>query len=121
MPIAGGLVSSPPYRGQQSQPATKMVSGKVAPMNQIYGIAADVLRGRQTGNVMGIVSLGAGVCGYLGPQMLGALRDWTGGFAAGWYMMAAIAAISVAEFAVLGKYSQSERQPRKLILAGPTS
>jgi MFS family permease len=89
--------------------------------NQIYGIAADVLRGRQTGNVMGIVSLGAGVCGYLGPQMLGALRDWTGGFAAGWYMMAMIAAISVAEFVFLGKYSQSETQRSQLILAGPTS
>jgi predicted MFS family arabinose efflux permease len=89
--------------------------------NQIYGIAADVLRGRQTGNVMGIVSLGAGVCGYLGPQMLGALRDWTGGFAAGWYMMAIIAAISVVEFVFLGKYSQSEMQPRKLTLARPAS
>ena len=87
--------------------------------NQIYGIAADVLSGRQTGNVMGIVSLGAGVCGYLGPQMLGALRDWTGGFAAGWCMMAAIASISVAEFVVLGKYSHRETQPRKLMLAGP--
>jgi predicted MFS family arabinose efflux permease len=86
--------------------------------NQIYGIAADVLRGRQTGNVMGIVSLGAGVCGYLGPQMLGALRDWTGGFAAGWYMMAGIAAVSVAEFVILGRWGQREKQLRKLSLAG---
>ena len=69
--------------------------------NQIYGIAADVLRGRQTGNVMGIVSLGAGVCGYLGPQMLGALRDWTGGFSAGWYMMAGITAVTVLEMLLL--------------------
>jgi predicted MFS family arabinose efflux permease len=89
--------------------------------NQIYGIAADVLRGRQTGNVMGIVSLGAGVCGYLGPQMLGALRDWTGRFAAGWYMMAAIAAISVVEFAVLGRYGQREKQLQNLSLAGRAS
>jgi nitrate/nitrite transporter NarK len=86
--------------------------------NQIYGIAADVLRGRQTGNVMGIVSLGAGVCGYLGPQMLGALRDWTGKFAAGWYMMAAIAAMSVAEFVVLGRYGRREKQLRDVSLAG---
>jgi predicted MFS family arabinose efflux permease len=86
--------------------------------NQIYGIAADVLRGRQTGNVMGIVSLGAGACGYLGPQMLGALRDWTGGFAAGWYMMATIAAISVVEFVVLGAYGQRKNQLRKMSLAG---
>jgi predicted MFS family arabinose efflux permease len=89
--------------------------------NQIYGIAADVLRGRQTGNVMGIVSLGAGVCGYLGPQMLGALRDWTGEFAAGWYMMAAIAAISVAEFVVLGRYGRKEKQLSSVSLAGRTS
>lgn len=86
--------------------------------NQIYGIAADVLRGRQTGNVMGIVSLGAGVCGYLGPQMLGALRDWTGSFAAGWYMMATIAAISVVEFVVLGAYGRRKNQLRKMSLAG---
>jgi MFS transporter, NNP family, nitrate/nitrite transporter len=86
--------------------------------NQIYGIAADVLRGRQTGNVMGIVSLGAGVCGYLGPQMLGALRDWTGRFAAGWYMMATIAAISVVEFVILGAYGQRENQLRKMSLSG---
>ena len=71
--------------------------------NQIYGIAADVLRGRQTGNVMGIVSLGAGVCGYLGPQMLGALRDWTGGFSAGWYTMAGISAVTVLEMLLLSK------------------
>jgi NNP family nitrate/nitrite transporter-like MFS transporter len=89
--------------------------------NQIYGISADVLHGRQTGNVMGIVSLGAGVCGYLGPQMLGALRDWTGGFAAGWYMMAAIAAISVAEFAIIGKHSHSQKRSRKLTPVEPTS
>jgi predicted MFS family arabinose efflux permease len=88
--------------------------------NQIYGIAADVLRGRQTGNVMGIVSLGAGVCGYLGPQMLGALRDWTGKFAAGWYMMAAIAAISVGEFVVLGRYGRREKQVPEVSLAGRT-
>jgi MFS family permease len=86
--------------------------------NQVYGIAADVLRGRQTGNVMGIISLGAGVCGYLGPQMLGALRDWTGGFAAGWYAMAGIAAASVAEFVILGKYGHTETQFQKLRLAG---
>jgi len=89
--------------------------------NQIYGIAADVLRGRQTGNVMGIVSLGAGVCGYLGPQMLGALRDWTGRFAAGWYMMAAIAAISVVEFVVLGRHGQREKQLQEPSLAGRSS
>ena len=89
--------------------------------NQVYGIAADVLRGRQTGNVMGIISLGAGVCGYLGPQMLGTLRDWTGGFAAGWYAMAGIAAASVVEFVILGRYGHRETQLQKLTLAGRAS
>jgi hypothetical protein len=57
--------------------------------NQLYGIAGTVTRGRETGNAIGVVSLGAGLFGYLGPQMLGILRDWTGGFAAGFYMVAA--------------------------------
>jgi cyanate permease len=37
---------------------------------------------------MGVVSLGAGLFGYFGPQMLGILRDRTGSFAAGSYMVA---------------------------------
>jgi NNP family nitrate/nitrite transporter-like MFS transporter len=37
---------------------------------------------------MGIVSLGAGLFGYFGPQMLGILRDSTGSFNAGFYMVA---------------------------------
>ena len=43
--------------------------------NQVYGMGADVLRGRETGPVMGIVSLGAGMFGFVGPQLLGSLRD----------------------------------------------
>ena len=58
--------------------------------NQVYGMGADVLRGRETGPVMGIVSLGAGMFGFVGPQLLGSLRDWTGGFNAGWCFMAAL-------------------------------
>ena len=42
----------------------------------------------ETGNAMGVVSLGAGLFGYFGPQMLGILRDWTGSFDAGFYMVA---------------------------------
>jgi predicted MFS family arabinose efflux permease len=57
-------------------------------VNQLYGIAGEVMRGRQTGNVMGVVSLGAGVFGYVGPQLFGALRDWTGGFRAGFVAVA---------------------------------
>ena len=73
--------------------------------NQVYGLGADVLRGRETGPVMGIVSLGAGVFGYVGPQLLGALRDWTGGFDAGWYAMAALAAVALVVVIALSRSS----------------
>jgi predicted MFS family arabinose efflux permease len=56
--------------------------------NQLYGLAGSVMPRGETGNAMGVVSLGAGLFGYFGPQMLGILRDWTGSFAAGFYMVA---------------------------------
>ncbi|HUQ53002.1 MAG TPA: MFS transporter, partial [Gammaproteobacteria bacterium] len=56
--------------------------------NQLYGLAGSLLPRRETGNAMGIVSLGAGLFGYFGPQMLGILRDATGSFSAGFYMVA---------------------------------
>ena len=57
--------------------------------NQLYGLAGSLMPRGETGNAMGIVSLGAGLFGYFGPQMLGLLRDTTGSFAAGFYMVAA--------------------------------
>jgi predicted MFS family arabinose efflux permease len=59
-----------------------------AAANQLYGLAGSVMPRRETGNAVGVVSLGAGLFGYFGPQMLGVLRDWTGSFAAGFYMVA---------------------------------
>ena len=56
--------------------------------NQLYGLAGSVMPRREAGNAMGVVSLGAGLFGFLGPQLLGILRDWTGSFAAGFYMVA---------------------------------
>jgi nitrate/nitrite transporter NarK len=56
--------------------------------NQLYGLAGTLMPRHETGNAMGIVSLGAGLFGYFGPQMLGILRDTTGSFAAGFYMVA---------------------------------
>jgi predicted MFS family arabinose efflux permease len=56
--------------------------------NQLYGLAGSVMPRGETGNAVGVVSLGAGLFGYFGPQMLGILRDWTGSFAAGFYMVA---------------------------------
>jgi nitrate/nitrite transporter NarK len=66
-----------------------------AAIQQSYALAADVLRGRETGNVMGIVGGVAGVVNYLTPQALGILRDRTGSFDAGWYMLAAISGITL--------------------------
>jgi predicted MFS family arabinose efflux permease len=77
--------------------------------NQVYGVAGEVLAGRETGNVMGVVSLGAGICGYLGPQMLGALRDWTGGFNAGWYMVTGLAAVTLVELHLLRRHTLSAK------------
>lgn len=56
--------------------------------NQLYGLAASVMPRTEAANAMGVVSLGAGLFGYFGPQMLGILRDRTGSFAAGFYMVA---------------------------------
>jgi predicted MFS family arabinose efflux permease len=56
--------------------------------NQLYGLAGSVMPRREAGNAMGVVSLGAGLFGYFGPQMVGILRDRTGAFAAGFYMVA---------------------------------
>jgi predicted MFS family arabinose efflux permease len=57
--------------------------------NQLYGLAGTLIPRRETGNAMGVVSLGAGLFGYFGPQMLGILRDTTGSFSAGFYIVAA--------------------------------
>jgi predicted MFS family arabinose efflux permease len=62
---------------------------------QCFSLAAELVTGREMGNVMGVVSLGPGIFGYIGPQILGWLRDWTGGFTAGWYFLASVAALSL--------------------------
>ncbi len=62
---------------------------------QCFSLAAELVSGREMGNVMGVVSLGPGVFGFVGPQMLGWLRDWTGSFTAGWYFLAIVAAVSL--------------------------
>jgi predicted MFS family arabinose efflux permease len=56
--------------------------------NQLYGLGGSLMPRREAGNAMGVVSLGAGLFGYFGPQMVGVLRDTTGSFAAGFYMVA---------------------------------
>jgi predicted MFS family arabinose efflux permease len=40
---------------------TVVLAGSFAATNQVYGLAGSVLSGRETGNVMGVVGLGAGI------------------------------------------------------------
>jgi hypothetical protein len=58
---------------------------------------------------MGVVGLGRGVFGYVGPQALGLLRDRTGGFRAGWYFGAAGVIVSLIEILFLRHYSRSRK------------
>ena len=69
--------------------------------NQLYGLAGGLMPREQAANAMGVVSLGAGLFGFFGPQMLGILRDWTGSFAAGFYMVAIADVITLGLIAVL--------------------
>ncbi len=78
--------------------------------NQIYPLAGDVMGGKETGPVMGIVSLGGGVFGYLGPQTLGFLRDWTGGFTAGWYFVASGACVALIVILFLKRHADGVRR-----------
>ena len=68
--------------------------------NQLYGLAGTLMPRNEAGNAMGIVSLGAGLFGYFGPQMLGILRDVTGSFSAG-FAMIAVADLSTLVLVVL--------------------
>ena len=56
---------------------------------------------------MGVVSLGGGLFGFIGPQVLGILRDRTGGFTAGWFFVAAGVVLSLIEIVFLRRYAQS--------------
>lgn len=75
--------------------------------NQLYGLAAHVMPRHEAGHAMGIVSLGAGLFGFLGPQLLGVLRDVTGSFAAGFYM------VVVADVLTLGLILLLHRMTRR--------
>jgi predicted MFS family arabinose efflux permease len=76
--------------------------------NQLYGLAAHVMPRHEAGNAMGIVSLGAGLFGFLGPQMLGVLRDATGSFAAGFTM------VVIADVITLALILQLHRMTRRV-------
>lgn len=75
--------------------------------NQIFALAGEVVGRSETGPVMGVVGLGGGLFGYVGPQVLGLLRDHTGGFTAGWYFVAAGVVLSLIEIVFLRRYARS--------------
>jgi predicted MFS family arabinose efflux permease len=80
-----------------------------AATNQIYAIGSSLLPKEEVGKGMGIVGLGSGIFGYLGPQMLGYLRDATGGFTAGWIFVAFAAVLALGDLLVLRRYSLKRR------------
>ena len=82
-----------------------------AATNQLYAIGASLLPREEVGKGMGVVGLGSGVFGYLGPQMLGYLRDATGGYTAGWIFVAVAAVLSLADLLVLRIYSLRHSRP----------
>lgn len=65
--------------------------------NQIYGIAGELLKGKEMGNVMGVMSLVSGIFGFLAPQALGFIRDATHSFNAGWYLIVGTMTIALLE------------------------
>ena len=80
-----------------------------AATNQVYAIAGTLLPKDEVGKGIGIIGLGSGIFGYLGPQMLGYLRDATGGFTAGWVFVACAAVLALGDLAVLRFYSAKLR------------
>jgi len=81
--------------------------------NQGYAITGAVLEGRETGPAMGIVSLGAGVYAYVGPQAIGILRDATGAFTAGFVAMSVAAMIALAALIAMQRSAGDSRQTRR--------
>lgn len=92
-----------------------------AATNQIYAICGAILTRDEIGTGMGIVGLGSGIFGYLGPQMLGYLRDSTGGFTAGWLFVAIAAVVSLGDLLVLRARSARPQHFRTLHPPLPTS
>jgi predicted MFS family arabinose efflux permease len=77
--------------------------------NQLYGLAGALMPRSEAGNALGVVSLGAGLFGYFGPQMLGLLRDLTGSFTAGFTMIAVADITTLGLIVLLYRLTRSSR------------
>jgi len=65
----------------------------------VNSMAPNFLKGRDVGPIIAIIMLGGGMGQYLGPQVIGILRDTTKGFSAGWiYTIACGVAASLIAF-----------------------
>ncbi len=91
-----------------------------AATNQLYAIVGSLLPEKEVGNGTGIIGLGSGIFGYVGPQLLGYLRDATGGFTAGWIFVSGAAVIALIDLLVLRAYSLRTRPILESIQAGYT-
>ena len=83
-----------------------IVSFGHAATNQLYAISGTLLSKEEVGKGIGMMGLGSGIFGYIGPQMLGYLRDSTGGFTAGWIFVVAAAVLSLIDLLILRAYSR---------------
>jgi len=98
----------------QNETAFRVASAAVisvgfAATNQLYGLAGALMPRREAASAMGMVSLGAGLFGYFGPQLLGYLRDATGDFNAGFYMVMFSDMVALALFGLLYRLTRSWR------------
>jgi predicted MFS family arabinose efflux permease len=85
--------------------AAGLISLGLASTNQVYPTVAELMRGRDVGPLMGITALGGGIFGFLGPQALGWLRDWSHGFVAGWWVLSGVAAFAACLMLFLKNYA----------------
>lgn len=85
--------------------AAALISLGLSSTNQVYPAVSELVRGKDVGPLMGITALGGGIFGYLGPQALGWLRDWSNGFVAGWWALSGVAAFSMCLFLFLKHYA----------------
>jgi predicted MFS family arabinose efflux permease len=96
----------------QNETAFRIASAAVisvgfASTNQLYGLAGALMPRREAASAMGMVSLGAGVFGYFGPQLVGILRDVTGAFNAGFYLVMCSDMVALALFGLLYRLTRS--------------
>jgi predicted MFS family arabinose efflux permease len=87
--------------------ATLVLALGLTAAQQGYAIAGSIATGSETSNAMGMVAVGTGVFGYFGPKMLGLLRDLTGDFNAGWYLITALHTLALLFILFLKYYRQS--------------